>query len=115
MRLPRFQTFPTQMVFAMLSSLPLLLLLAIAPIACAQQNNCDLNTITDSTTPIYPSIAKAAHVTGMIIMIASFERSGEVQNVNVVSGPQMLRQPAVDYVRVGWKTNTAAYETARLS
>jgi len=40
----------------------------------------------------------------MIIMIATFEQSGKVQNVNVISGPQMLQQPAVDYVK-GWVAN----------
>ena len=37
-------------------------------------------------------------------MIVTFERDGSVENTRVLSGPQMLQQSALDYVK-GWKAN----------
>jgi hypothetical protein len=37
----------------------------------------------------------------MVIMIATFEPEGKVRQINVISGPQLLRQPAIEYVK-GW-------------
>ena len=51
------------------------------------------------TRPIYPEIAKAARVSGTVVLAATISRSGFVTNLQVVSGPQMLRQAAIDAVR----------------
>jgi protein TonB len=52
--------------------------------------------------PIYPPIAKAAHVSGAVVLHAIISKSGSVQNLQVVSGPEMLRAAALDAVR-NWK------------
>ena len=51
--------------------------------------------------PIYPAIAKATHVQGSVLLHADVDEHGSVTNVEVVGGPPMLRQAALDAVR-GW-------------
>jgi TonB family protein len=48
--------------------------------------------------PIYPPIAKAAHVQGTVELNASVDESGTVTKVDVVGGPSMLRAAAADAV-----------------
>jgi TonB family protein len=49
--------------------------------------------------PVYPSIAKTARVSGTVVLAATISKSGFVTNLQVVSGPPMLRQAAVDAVK----------------
>ena len=49
--------------------------------------------------PIYPPIAKAAHVQGVVVLHAIISKTGTIENLNVVSGPPMLQGAAVDAVR----------------
>jgi protein TonB len=53
-------------------------------------------------TPVYPPIAKAAHVSGAVILHAIISKTGTIDNLNVVSGPEMLRSSALDAVRT-WR------------
>ena len=55
-------------------------------------------------TPIYPPIARAAHVTGSIVVRVIVNSSGEVQNAVTVSGPEMLRATTLDAIRQ-WSFN----------
>jgi protein TonB len=52
--------------------------------------------------PVYPPIAKAAHVQGAVILHAVISKQGTIENLTVVSGPQMLQGAAVDAVK-RWK------------
>jgi protein TonB len=52
--------------------------------------------------PIYPKIAKDSHVSGTVVLGATINRSGLLENVHVISGSQMLRGAAVDAVRT-WR------------
>lgn len=52
--------------------------------------------------PIYPPIAKAAHVSGAVVLHAVISKGGTVENLQVVSGPEMLRASALDAVR-NWR------------
>ena len=54
------------------------------------------------TQPIYPSIAKAARITGTVVIDATISKTGAIVNPHVVSGPQMLRQAALDAVKT-WR------------
>lgn len=54
------------------------------------------------TQPLYPPIAKAARVTGTVVIQATISKSGSVENLHVVSGPAMLRQAALDAVKT-WR------------
>jgi len=49
--------------------------------------------------PVYPAIAKAAGISGTVVVEAVISRSGTVESLNVVSGPQMLRAAALDAIR----------------
>ncbi len=51
------------------------------------------------TQPIYPSIAKSARAQGTVVLQAKISTSGKVTNLQVISGPPMLRQAAVDAVK----------------
>jgi len=54
------------------------------------------------TQPNYPPIARAAHVSGAVVLHALISKSGTIENLTVISGPEMLRGSAVDAVRT-WK------------
>jgi protein TonB len=49
--------------------------------------------------PEYPSIAKAAHVEGTVIIDAIISRSGTIESAHVLSGPPMLQSAALAAVR----------------
>jgi protein TonB len=51
------------------------------------------------TSPVYPPIAKSAHVSGTVVIQATISKSGSIENPHVVSGPTMLRQSALDAVK----------------
>ncbi len=59
-------------------------------------------TIIEKTTPVYPPIAKAAHVSGAVVLHAIIGKNGAIQNLTVISGPEMLRASALDAVK-GWR------------
>ncbi len=51
-------------------------------------------------TPAYPGIAKAAHVSGTVVLTATIDKGGRIVGVQVVSGPVMLRGAAVSAVEM---------------
>ncbi|HEY9138292.1 MAG TPA: TonB family protein [Terriglobus sp.] len=53
-------------------------------------------------TPVYPAIAKAARVSGAVVLHAIISKTGEMQRLTVVSGPEMLRSSAVAAVQT-WR------------
>jgi protein TonB len=48
--------------------------------------------------PEYPPIAKEAGIEGTVILQATISVSGTIENLHVVSGPEMLRRAALDAV-----------------
>ncbi len=81
-----------------------ILLLSLSCACVAQQGACGLSKMTETTTPAYPPIAKAAHVEGNVILLVTFKTTGEVDKINIASGPKMLERAATDYVK-GWHAN----------
>jgi len=82
-----------------------LLFLALSTAAFAQPDTCGgLRRVRDGARPIYPPIAKAALVGGDVNLLVSFKTTGEADEVKVTSGPPMLKQGAMDYVKT-WKAN----------
>ena len=59
--------------------------------------------------PVYPAIAKAAHVEGSVVVEAVISRKGTIESLRVVSGPLMLQQAALDAIR------EARYQPFRLN
>jgi protein TonB len=51
------------------------------------------------TLPVYPAIAKTAHVAGTIVLHAIIAKDGTVQALEYVSGPPLLMKAAMDAVR----------------
>ncbi|MGA9072351.1 MAG: TonB family protein [Terracidiphilus sp.] len=58
--------------------------------------------VMQKTPPVYPAIAKSAHVQGTVVIQATISKNGSVENPHVVSGPVMLRQAALDAVKT-WR------------
>jgi protein TonB len=56
-------------------------------------------SIIQKTQPIYPPIAKAAHVSGTVVLHAIISKTGQIVNLQVISGPQMLQSAALDAVK----------------
>ena len=49
--------------------------------------------------PIYPAIAKAAHIQGAVILHAIISKQGTIEQLSIVSGPPMLANAARDAVQ----------------
>lgn len=49
--------------------------------------------------PVYPAIAKAAHMEGTVVIEAVISKSGQIESAHVLTGPAMLQQAAIDAVR----------------
>jgi len=52
--------------------------------------------------PVYPQIAKTAHVQGTVILHAIIAKDGTVQELQYISGPALLMRSSMDAVRQ-WK------------
>jgi TonB family protein len=55
--------------------------------------------ILERIQPVYPPIARAAHVSGSVVLRATIGKDGMVERLEVVSGPEMLRASAMEAVR----------------
>ena len=55
-----------------------------------------------SSAPIYPTMARQAHVEGQVTIEAVIDATGKLTNMTVVSGPPLLQQAAIDSLR-NWK------------
>ena len=62
-----------------------------------------------SAAPMYPSLAKAQHVSGDVSIDALIDATGKVTTMKVLSGPTLLRQAAMDAVRQ-WKYQAATLD-----
>jgi protein TonB len=58
--------------------------------------------LLQKTIPLYPPIAKAARVSGTVILQATISKTGTITNLRVVGGPAMLQQAAMDAVKT-WR------------
>jgi len=58
--------------------------------------------LLQKTQPVYPPIAKAARVSGTVVLQATISKTGSIENLRVVSGPAMLQQSALDAVK-SWR------------
>jgi protein TonB len=48
--------------------------------------------------PVYPAIARAAGIQGTVVMGAVISKTGRIESLRALSGPDMLRRAAVDAV-----------------
>ena len=49
--------------------------------------------------PVYPAVAKAAHVQGVVVLRAVISKQGTIEDLNVISGPPLLVASAIDAVK----------------
>jgi len=62
--------------------------------------------LISSVPPEYPALAKAQHVSGSVTIDALIDATGRVTKMNVVSGPTLLHQAAMDSLKQ-WKYQPA--------
>lgn len=82
----------------------MLLAAATTSLLQAQSAPCGITSITDKSQFVYPPIARAAHIGGSVILLARFAQDGTVANATVISGPPMLRDSALEFVK-SWRAN----------
>src|SRR5690242_20443611 len=54
------------------------------------------------TNPTYPPIARAARISGTVVLQATISKQGTIENLHVISGPPMLTQSALEAVKT-WR------------
>jgi len=76
------------------------LLLASTAITAAHALNasCGITQPPAQDRQFFPPIAKAAHVSGEIVLVARFDQQGGAQVSKVLSGPEMLKESATAYI-----------------
>ena len=75
---------------------------AAAPKKVAISSGVATGLKVGGTTPTYPPIARAARISGTVVLQATISKSGTIENLRVVSGPPMLTQSALEAVR-SWR------------
>jgi len=60
--------------------------------------NVEAASLIRQTMPIYPAIAKTAHVQGTVVLHAIIGKDGTVTSLEYVSGPALLMKAAEDAV-----------------
>jgi protein TonB len=58
--------------------------------------------IIKKVQPIYPALARTARASGVVVLVATVDEEGNVTDVQATSGPQLLKQAAIDAVKQ-WK------------
>jgi protein TonB len=49
--------------------------------------------------PLYPPIAKTAHISGTVVLHAIISKDGNVEQLEYISGPPLLMRAAMDAVK----------------
>lgn len=56
-------------------------------------------SLVNKVPPMYPPIAKTAHVSGTVVLHAIISKDGEIRELQYVSGPPLLMKAAMDAVK----------------
>jgi periplasmic protein TonB len=70
-----------------------------APSRIRVGGNVEAASLINKVTPIYPPIAKTAHVSGTVVLHAIISKDGTIQELQYVSGPPLLMKAAMDAVK----------------
>jgi protein TonB len=62
-------------------------------------SSLDPGRLIQMVQPVYPQIAKTAHIEGTVELSAVIGADGRVRDLTVISGPALLRKAAIDAVR----------------
>ena len=88
----------------------LLLLMFCSPGVCFASHWCIMQPVK-ADGPLYPPIAKAAHVQGVVISRLEFGADGSVSKVEIVNGPPMLTE-TVEKSEAHWVFRMDGNDTA---
>ena len=58
--------------------------------------------LIQKTAPVYPMAAKMTHLSGTVVLQAIIAKDGKIRDLHAVSGPDILRQAALDAVK-NWR------------
>jgi periplasmic protein TonB len=61
--------------------------------------NVQAANLVHQVQPVYPQIAKTAHVSGTVVLHAIIAKDGTIQQLEYISGPPLLMRAAMDAVR----------------
>jgi len=67
-------------------------------IASGQSFTCGVAELPSTSIKIYPPIAQAAHVSGTVVLIASFDHDGTPKVTHIITGPEMLKGTAAQLI-----------------
>jgi periplasmic protein TonB len=70
-----------------------------APARVRVGGNVQAASLVRQVMPVYPAIAKTAHVSGTVMLHAIISKDGSVESLEYISGPQLLMKNAMDAVR----------------
>jgi protein TonB len=87
---------------SLFSDAPKLQVKAAAPKKITVSGGVEAANIISQTHPVYPPIARAARVQGVVVLHATISKTGTIENLTVVSGPAMLQQAAITAVQ-SWR------------
>jgi TonB family protein len=62
--------------------------------------------LLSSAPPVYPALAQSSNIAGDVVINALIDSTGKVTDMNVISGPILLRESAMETVRT-WKYSPA--------
>jgi periplasmic protein TonB len=82
-----------------ISSTPVAVPKVVAPKSVRVSQGVLQGNLIHDVKPQYPSIARAARVSGQVVLQATIGKDGGIQNLRVVNGHPMLVQSALDAVR----------------
>jgi TonB family protein len=85
-----------------IASLPVASVVAKKPEIVTLSADVTAGLLLNKTPPVYPPEAKAARVSGTVVLEGIISKTGSIENLRVISGPDMLRQAALDAVKT-WR------------
>ncbi len=86
----------------------LILLTLLVPNCKAEARWCDIVGHGDNDKLIYPPIARAAHVSGTVLLRVTYTQQGQPTDVAYVSGPRLLARYAGEQLKTWHLTTTAS-------
>jgi len=67
-----------------------------APHSIRLGGNVAQANLVHQVTPVYPEVAKSAHISGTVLLHAIVGKDGTVQDLQYVSGPPLLMKSAME-------------------
>lgn len=71
----------------------------VAPLRITISAGVSESLLQTRTAPVYPTVARAGHVEGTVVLKGRVGTDGRVESLEVISGPPLLQQAALESVR----------------